>query len=351
MTTIYIKEQGATVGRQGERLVVSKGGAVLDAFPLVNVEQLALMGNVQLTTPAVATLLDREIDVVFLSSYGKFRGRLVGSGSKQARLRQQQLRLFSNSQAALTLAKAIVEGKVQNQRVLLQRQTQRTSSEPARAAGETAVPADPRTFARALQGMMQMRQAAQEAQTLDSVRGYEGKAAAYYFAAVRSLLDTAWGFNQREYYPPPDPFNALLSFGYSLLNKDVTAAVNQVGLDPYLGFFHQIEYGRSSLVLDMMEAWRPVIVDSMALELVNRGSLQPHDFRRTGNPNRPVELGEAGVTLVLKAYGARLETRHYHPDAGPGGQTSLRHAILLQARQLAQVIMGKRAEYQPMIVK
>lgn len=351
MTTIYVKEQGAKVRRQGERLVVSKGGQVLDEFPIANVEQLTLMGNVQLTTQAVATLLEREIDVVYLSTYGTFRGRLMGTGSRQARLRQQQLRLLSDEDVNLALAIAIVDGKVHNQRIILQRQTRRTGSLAERGRGLAAVPADPQRFSRALRGMLQMQQAAQQADSVESVRGYEGKAAAYYFEAIRTLLDPAWQFQKRDYYPPPDPFNALLSFGYSLLLKDVNAAVNQVGLDPYLGFFHEISYGRPSLVLDLMEEWRPLIVDAMALELINRGSIRPETFQWTGNVRRPVELGEAGVELALKAYGVRLEQKVYHPGAGPGGETTIRQAMLLQVRQLAQLIAGKRTTYEPMKAK
>jgi CRISP-associated protein Cas1 len=341
MSTIYVKQQGAVVGRNGERLVIQQKGQVIEEIPLSNVDQLVLMGNVQLTTQAMAILLARDIDVALLSSYGKFRGRLVGTGSKHARLRQQQLQLMSQPAFNLALAKAIVDGKIHNQRIVLQRQMSRVASLPERERGAAGQPANQQQFNRALAGMMQMRQGVEQAQSLDSVRGFEGKAAAYYFEAVRSLLDPAWGFARRAYYPPPDPFNALLSLAYSLLLKDVLAAVNLVGLDPYMGAFHEIEYGRPSLALDLMEEWRPTIADALALELVNRGSLKPEDFNRTGNSSRPVELGQASMTKVLEAYGRRLETTTYHPLAGPGGQTALRQAIVLQTRRLARLIAGK----------
>lgn len=343
MTSIYVREQGAQIRRSGERLVVSKQGSVLDEFPLADVEQVVLMGNVQLTAQAAALLLAHEIDVVYLSTYGKFRGRLVGSGSKHARLRQQQMAAANNPAVALNIARAMVDGKIHNQRVVLQRQ--------ARRPGDAEMPANGRAdgqtrFERALQGMVQMRQAANKAENMDALRGYEGKAAAHYFDAVRSLLEPDWGFERRDYYPPPDPFNALLSFCYSLLLKDVLAAVNLVGFDPYQGFFHEITYGRPSLALDLMEEWRPLVADSLALELVNRGSLRPEAFVRTRNPRRPVELGEAGMQRVLRGYGQRLEMTVYHPLAGPGGNTPIRHAIVLQARRLARVVDGRTADYE-----
>jgi CRISP-associated protein Cas1 len=346
MTTIYVKEQGAVIGRDGERLIIRKDGSILESVPFGKINQVVLMGNVQLTTQAATSLLDRNIDVLFLSSYGKYRFRLVGEGSKHASLRQKQLKLSMEASFALKVAKPMVEAKIHNQRLVLQRQTGRLASLEQRDQGVAARPADQQVFDRALAGMMQMRRAALACSNLDSLRGYEGKAAAYYFEAVRSLLHPEWGFEKRAYYPPPDPFNALLSFAYSLLLKDVLAAVNVVGLDPYQGFFHEIDYGRPSMALDLMEEWRPLIADSLALELVNRGSLKPGEFVRSGNPRRPVELGETGVSRVLQAYGQRLETRLHHPLAGPGGQTTLRRALILQARRLVRTIDGRDRTYE-----
>ncbi len=313
------------------------------------VDEVALMGNVQLSTQAAATLLAREVDVVFLSSHGTYRGRLVGTGSKHARLRYRQLLTLSDGPQTLAIARAIVDGKINNQRVLLQRQRRRNEATPAEAEGRG--PVDPRRFERALAGMMRMRQAALAAGNVETLRGYEGKAAAFYFDAVRALLEPGWQFERREYHPPPDPFNALLSFGYSLLQKDVFAAVNRVGFDPYLGFFHELEYGRPSLALDLMEEWRPVVVDALALELVNRGRLRPEQFERTGAISRPVQLGEAGMEMVLRAYGERLETVLYHADAGSGGgQTTARHAVRLQAYRLARVVL-EGGSYAPYVVR
>ena len=352
MTTIYVKEQGAKIGRKGERLVISKDQEVIKEYPLVNVQQLNLFGNVQLTTQAVATLLERDIDVTFLSIHGKFRGRLTGNGSPHVRLRQQQYQRLRDPKLTLGLAKAFVDGKIHNQRVVLQRQTRRLASPPQAERGRAVVPADPALFKRSLNGMMKMQRAAQKARDVDALRGYEGQAAANYFQAVRTLLEDEWRFQKRDYYPPPDPFNALLSFAYSLLLKDVNGAVNSVGLDPYLGSFHEVAYGRPSLALDLMEEWRPYVADALVLELINRGSLQPRDFHWTGRPKRPVELGEEGVAVVLNAYGRRLETLIFHPGAGPaGGQTTLRQAIELQARQFAQVILGRRESYDPVKAK
>jgi CRISP-associated protein Cas1 len=351
MSAIYVKEQGAVVGRRGERLVVRKQREVLDEFPLSQITQLVLMGNVQLTTQALKTLVKRDIDVVYLSSYGKFEVRPEGNGSKHVALRQRQLQMVKDAAVALTQARAIVDGKIHNQRVILQRQVRRLAESGGQTRGMAVYPRQRAQFDKALAGMVQMQQQLPHANSLDVLRGYEGKAAAYYFEAIRTLLDPAWGFARRDYYPPPDPFNALLSFAYSLLLKDVRAAVHIVGLDLYAGFFHEVRYNRPSLALDLMEEWRPLIADSLSLELVNRGSLVPEQFVQTGRKERPVELGEAGMVRVLEAYGQRLQTRVYHPLVGPGGDTTLQHALVLQARRLAQVIAGKESAYVPVKAK
>lgn len=351
MTSVYIREQGAVVGRQGERLVVKKNGDVIEEFPLSQVDQVVVMGNVQVSTQMLDTLVKREIDVVFLSSYGKYRFRPEGDGSKNVALRQRQLQVVSEGKLTLPVAQAIVDGKIHNQRVILQRQANRVSSGSGQNRGETVWPRDRGLFDRALAGMDQMQKAARQVDNLDSLRGYEGKAAAFYFEAVRSLLDRSWGFERRDYYPPPDPFNALLSFAYSLVLKDVRAAVQITGLDPYLGFFHEASRGRPSLALDLMEEWRPLLADALVLEMVNRGALRPESFVYTGQQRRPVELGEAGVQQVLAAYGSRLSTPVYHPLAGPGGQTTLQQALVLQSRRLARLIAGKETAYEAMRAK
>ena len=344
MTAVYVREQGSMVRKRGERLVVSKQGQTIEEFPMNQVQQVVLLGNVQITTQTMVALVQRQVDVAFLSSYGKFRLRLEADSSGHVDLRQQQLRQKDGGALTLPVARAIVDAKIHNQRVILQRQKRRLA-EGGRSKG-AVFPRDRALFERSLRGMLQMQREAQQANNLDSLRGYEGKAAAFYFEAIRALLDRAWGFARRDYYPPPDPFNALLSFVYSLLLKDVRAAVQLVGLDVYMGFFHATEAKRPSLALDLMEEWRPLVGDALCLEMVNRGSLVPEQFVQTGNPRRPVELGEEGVARVLQAYGSRLSSRIYHAQAGPGGQTTLQKAIVLQARLMARVVRGQSPGYE-----
>ena len=337
-TTVYVREQGAVVRKRGERLVVTKDHQELMDLPLMHIRQLAVVGNVQLTTPAVAALLQNEVDVVFFSQRFKFRGRLMATGSKFAQLRHAQLQAMSDEGRALEIARQVVIGKLTNQRVILQRRL---------ASGKRGAAHD--ALMQGVMGIAAMRERAARTDSLDSLRGYEGKAGAYYFAAFRALLDPRWGFRGRAYYPPPDPINSALSLGYSLLLKDAIAAVQLVGLDPYLGFFHAIEYARPSLALDVMEEFRPIVVDTLVLELVNRRRLTPADFVRTGRRERPIELSDSGVELLLRAYEERLETRVRHPITGD--RTTYRRCLELQVRQMAGMVLGRAKRYVPVTIK
>jgi len=328
MAIVYVDQQGATVHKDGGRLrVVFKGQPLLE-IPIHDLEQLQLIGNVQLTTQSAVLLLREQVDVVFLSRYGAYRGRLLALESKFAERRHAQLRLVDDEARSLAIAKAIVNGKINNQRVILQRRADH----------------DPRVRA-SLTGMLSMLQQSDRAATLDQLRGYEGKAAAYYFEAIRTYFDPAWGFTARQFHPAPDPANALLSFLYAKLRYDVEARIQLVGLDSYLGMFHALGYDRPGLALDMMEEFRPVIADVVALELVTSNTLTPDDFERSTDPELPIRMSKPAMKTVTAAYEARIADKAFHPLAG--GQTDYRRIIELQVRQMAQVIEGKAGQYDP----
>lgn len=341
MTVMYVREQGAVVRRDGEQIKITveekstRRRKLLQALSIRELEQVAVYGNVQITTQAVALLLEHEVDVVFFSLYGRFRGRLARGGSKHARLRHAQLGLSGDDKRALEVSKSIVRAKLANQRALLQR----LAEEQPAAVGEP--------LRLAIQGIDQMRSTCGRAMDADQLRGFEGKGSVYYFGAFRRLLSSEWAFDGRKFYPPPDPFNALLSFGYSLLQKDVTAAMEVVGLDAYLGCFHALEYGRPSLALDLMEEFRPLIVDTAVLDIVLAGRLKPQQFTFTGREERPVELGQALLPVVIQGYEARLQDAVRHPASE--NQQTLRRCIELQARVFARFVLGSRGEYEALV--
>lgn len=333
MATVYVREQGAVIHKQGERLLVKKERDVVAEIPMHDLEQLVVMGGVQLTQAAIAMLLRSNADVVFMTIYGRVIGRLLHNESKFAELRLRQLQVMSNDAANLNLARQIVIGKLTNQRALLLH---------ARA-NHTDVE-------RGARGIAEMIQSAQRAKEAEELRGYEGSAGARYWAGFRALLKVDLGFTKREYHPSPDPVNALLSYVYTLLQKDVMAAVQLVGLDPYLGFFHVIEYGRPSLALDLMEEFRPLVCDPLVLNLLNLQILQRSDFRRTGDAARPVMMTEAAVKRVIEKYEERVNATTSYSYLPPKAfDTTWRRVFELQTRQMARVVKGEEKVYRAML--
>jgi CRISPR-associated protein Cas1 len=334
MTILYVQEQGAVVRRDGEEVRVTMEDKVLTRAPVREVEQVVVCGNVQITTQAGALLLQHDVDVVFLSFHGTFRGRWVkGEGLKFAKLRHAQLQLAGDERRSVEVAKGIVRAKLANQRNLL-----------AALAKAGAVPETVASLMRAGDGIERMKRDCSLARDPDTLRGYEGKAGAFYFAAVGALLDRSWSFQGRKYYPAPDPFNAALSFGYALLQKDISATVQLVGLDPFLGCFHAMQYDRPSLVLDLMEEFRPLAVDRVILDLAQSGKLKPTEFTFTGNEDRPVELGATLIPRIIQAYEAQVTRSIMHTPSG--AQNTIRRCFELQARIFARVVMGAREGYE-----
>lgn len=336
MTILYVQEQGAVVRRDGEEVRVTMDDKVLTRAPVREVEQVVVCGNVQITTQAGALLLQNDVDVVFLSYHGTFRGRWVkGEGLKFARLRHAQLQLSGDERRSVEVAKGIVRAKLANQRNLLVSLAR--EARPERAA----------LLTQAGDGIERMKRDSSLARDPDTLRGYEGKAGAFYFAAVGALLERSWSFQGRKYYPAPDPFNAALSFGYALLQKDISATVQLVGLDPFLGCFHAMQYDRPSLVLDLMEEFRPLTVDRVILDLALAGKLKPTEFTFTGNEQRPVELGAALIPRLIHAYEARVTSPLVHTPSGE--RNTIRRCFELQARIFARVVMGAREGYEGVV--
>jgi CRISPR-associated protein Cas1 len=179
-------------------------------------------------------------------------------------------------------------------------------------------------------------------QSLDEVRGHEGAASSLYYQAFRTFLSEDWEFEGRRRRPASDPVNALLSFGYTLLYKDILHAINVVGLDPYLGFLHAVKPGHASLVSDMVEEWRTIIVDSVVLSLLNGRMLTREDFVTSPDGSR---LTRDGLIKYLQRFNARLNHVVYHK--GREFRTSYGNCLELQVRQLAKVILGEETCYEP----
>ncbi len=329
MPTLYVTEQGARLEREYRRLLVTKDDQVLMAAPLSRVSYVVLIGRVGMTTPAMHALLDAGVGVSLLTRAGKLRGRLLPGTGGHIPLRHAQYARAKDPAFCLALGRAIVQGKLRNSRNSLRRLLRRRPH------------LDPGPLARLEESLARLPQAA----SLDELRGLEGVSARAYFSLLRQVAPQEWAFPRRSRRPPRDPFNALLSFGYTLLTQNLLAACEVVGLDPFDGFFHGNKYNRPALALDLVEEFRSPVVDSVVLDLVGHRRLAPEDLR----PGRDegYYLTRDGMKRFLWAYNARLNTRVHHPRAGRS--LSYQKIFEVQARLLRKVIEGKETDYRPFL--
>jgi CRISPR-associated protein Cas1 len=324
MSVVYITQQGAVLAKEGERLIVSHDSVTLLDQPLIHVSQVVLFGNITVTAPAASMLLRRNIEVVFLSRHGRYKGRLQPECSQTVEVRRRQYLRAQDSAFCLETARIFVRGKMHNAAQFCLRQRNRP------AAVENGL------------GKLQRleRQTAQAAH-LDALRGYEGTAAAEYFALFRQFLKQDLGFTRRVKRPPTDPVNVLLSLGYTLLFNNVHTMIHVVGLDPYQGFFHSERPGHAALASDLMEEFRSLIVDSVVLWVINKHILTWEDFIGQGEG---LALKPEGLKKFLKHYEDRLQTRIFHPVVG--GRVTYLQAIEQQARLLVRVLRQEIEAYQ-----
>lgn len=321
---LVVQKAGAQVGQRGEQIVVSERGEELRKLPGRQIRAIYLYGAVQLTAQAAETCLELGIPVARFSAAGRFLGLLTGLPASGVDARRGQYRLFDLDSVRLMLARDVIRGKIHNQRVLLMRN------------GE----APPRVLAL----LAQLRDAASQAANLTELLGFEGEAAALYFEQFASMLrpGAGWDFDWRgrNRRPPRDPVNALLSLGYSMLAKEITGVCHAVGLDPFLGFLHQPRYGRPALALDLMEEFRALTADSVAISLVNRGELGPEDFIRAASGTF---LNDHGRKAFWEAWFRRLDAGVTHPEFGY--RLAYRRMFEIQARQLWRFLRGEAAAY------
>jgi len=343
MSTLYLTEQRATVRLEGDCLhvripedKVAGREARQVRVPLIKVDQVVVLGNVTLTTPALAALLERRVEVAFCSVHGRFQGRLSPPLSKNAPLRLAQHRAHADAATRTTLAARFVAGKLANMRTLLLRQNRKRGEERIAAACEGLLDAVHKVEA--------VEPGPDGA--VASLLGYEGTGSACYFGVLDCLLNTGWTFPGRLRRPPPDPVNALLSFGYTVLTNCVASAVNVVGLDPLIGFLHAPGYGRPCLALDLVEEFRPLIVDSVVLRVINNGILRPDDFDQDMGA---CWLAEGARRRYLEQLEARLNEEIQHPIFSY--KVTYRRCLELQARLLAKALLGEIPAYPPFTVR
>lgn len=263
MAVLYIKEQGAIVQKSGERILVKKGNTTLLELPALHVENMALIGNVQITAQALHMLMERGIDLSHFSYSGKYLGQTAADASKNIFLRFEQYKFYLDMEKRMEMAKMIVSNKIENQMALIREHSWRGIDYE---------------WKKDVQQMEKYRQELSEKRTPNEILGIEGICSNIYFRAFGYMLKCEFAFHGRNRRPPKDPVNVIISLAYTFLTKEVCNALEAESFEPYLGFLHGIRYGRKSLALDMMEEFRQPAVDRLVLLLFNKHMIGKYDF-------------------------------------------------------------------------
>lgn len=321
---LYLQEHGLSLGKTGDQLAVKKKGSLIQKVRLLDVSQVCLFGSIHITEPALRELITRGVPVCHFSYGGWFYGITTGLVHRNIDLRIRQYAVAASAEESLAFARRFVTGKIKNCRTLLRRHLQSDDRD------------------RLLFQLNDLIRKAERADCVASLLGFEGMAAKSYFGGFAKLLkgSSAFDIHGRNRRPPRDPTNALLSFVYALLTKELTVAAQSVGFDPMLGFYHRPRYGRPSLALDVCEEFRPLLADSTVLTLINNGEVTESSFiRRAG----AVALTTAGRRAVMAGFERRMQSEVTHPLFGY--RISYRRILEVQLRLLARTVLKELDEY------
>lgn len=316
MDVVYLRTPGSLVRRRGERLEVWKGDEKLADLRLFQVDRLVLVGSVQLTSQATALLLDRGVDVVFLTGGGRLRGSLVSAESRNVFLRLAQYERFKDETFRLELARQVVTAKITGQKRVLARHER---NHPGRIEGHARTELD------------RLLTEVETASTVDSLRGLEGAASGVYFGQFGKMAATV-GFPGRKKRPSTDPANSLLSLGYVLVGNELGSLLEARGFDPAIGFLHGVRYGRKSLALDMVEPFRQPLVDRLTLRILNLRQITPDDFEGSA---KGLRLRDEPIKRYFELYEEQLRG----PSEGEGSPT-WRQRLTDQVESLRDMVMG-----------
>jgi CRISPR-associated protein Cas1 len=338
LNTLYVQTQGASLYLDHDAVRVTLPDQPgRQSLPLRRLESIVVYGHVNVSSELLARCADDGRPIVWMTLSGYFRARTDGTVHGNVLLRHAQHLTHADPARRLAVARCCVAGKIQNSRQMLLR-----GARDAAPASQSAL----RELAGRLAGLLP---ASRDTGSIDELLGIEGNAARLYYQGFGSLLRPDDGippFVLRAKRPPTDPVNAVLSFLYGLLRSSVQGAAEQVGLDPYVGFLHGLRPGKPALALDLMEEYRPVFADRLALTLFNRRQLQSAHFDEL--PGGAVRLSEDGRKLVLTEWQQSRQRDYPHRLLGRSIAASLLPVI--QSRLLARHLRGELPAYMPWLV-
>lgn len=336
LNTLYVTTPEAYLSKDGLNVVLSVKQKEIFRIPIHNIEQIVTFGYMGASPGLMKLCADSGVSLTFLSPQGRYISRSQGPTKGNVLLRKAQYKNSDDPNYSLHLSKLFIGGKIQNYRNILRRFI--------RDNGEDCA------IEKAADDLQRCKRRVLNADSIDSIRGIEGEAATAYFGVFPHLLlnqKEDFIFNGRNRRPPKDAINAMLSFVYTLICNDMTAALETIGLDPYVGFMHTLRPGRASLALDMMEELRAYLGDRLVLSLINRRQITIKDFLQQGDEG--IIMTDSGRKIILSAWQNRKKEQITHPYLNEKVNIGLLPYI--QSMLLARFIRKDLDDYPVFLIK
>ena len=334
MPYLYISEQGSFLGISDNRFVLKLNGEIIESIPIETIELIQIFGNVQISTQCMTRCLREGIDIIFFSMHGSYFGRLLSMLHGNPTRQRNQSICTKDENFTITICKNIISAKINNQMVVARRYNKNAQL-------------DLSSFNR---NMKIAIKTINRCSTINQIIGHEGFAARQYFKILSQEIKPDFKFIKRNKRPPRDPFNSLLSLGYSLLMNEMHGRIELKDLNPFWGFIHQDHERHASLASDLIEEWRAVIVDSLALSCLNGNEIKYDDFT-TNNTDSGVYLTREGLKKFVAKFENKMNTKSKYLDY-IDYSLSFRKAIDLQVGRMAKAIdKGDPSYYHPIIIR
>lgn len=333
MPFIYIEEHGSKISKENGRFIIKNTEEVKAEVPIETVDGIMILSESGLTTPCIKECLNSDIPVSFLSSGGRYYGKLVSVNNTDASLQRKQALLY-DTDFALQFSKNIITAKIKNQRVVMNRYAKSTNNDLTQ---ENII-------------MKSSCQKIKTASEFDEIRGYEGIAARSYFQGLSKCVKDEFKFQGRSRRPPKDPFNAVISFGYSMLLNDIWAEIEARKLNGYFGFMHRDALNHPALASDLMEEWRSILIDSTAMSLINGNEIYINEFNINTNNSgvyMEKECRRKVIDKIHKKFHTSVKYLSYIDYS-----VTMRRAVAFQINQLVKAIEAEDPElYKPVIIR
>lgn len=336
MSYLYVTDQGSKLSINANKIVSETKDGEVKNIPIEVVEGVFVFGNISITTPLIQELLRRDIPVTFLSTKGKYFGKLESTRQNNVVKQAYQFRALYDKDFCLKFSKKIINAKTNNQLNIIRRFSR----------GRLTKELDSN-----INKIIKMRNRILDAESKEKLLGVEGIIAKYYFSSLGMVTPSQFCFKKRSKMPPKDPFNSLLSFGYTILMYEIYNDIVASGLSPYLGIFHKIRDHHPALASDLMEELRAVLIDSLCLNLVIRNMIRVEGFSEN-KKGEGIYIEKESIKKYILKYEEKIRTSNTYYSFENRQEISYRSTLSHQVKGFFKAVKEKNADlYSPLIIK